>query len=139
MSTASTVGLPYDNITILNFETPITPIVSDTTFNFVFLDQRPILSGNYLASLYIEIFQEGNDTELGTITTQLFGQGLTNSFPVTSNYIGTGIIEMNGIPLKIQNTQVITIAGPINIGLAGNILFQETPPTASGILLLKPI
>ena len=139
MSTASTVGLPYDKITILNFETPVL-IASGVNFAYTFLEDIPILSGNYIASLYIDVVQEGGDTTLGTITTQLTNGSITNSLPFSSNYVGeTTFIDMEGIAFKIQNTQLITIDGPATMTLVSNILFENTPPSATGILLLKPI
>jgi hypothetical protein len=139
MSTASTVGLPYDKITILNFETPVL-VVSGVNFAYTFLENIPIPSGNYIASLYIDVVQEGGDTTLGTITTQLSNGSITNSLPFSSNYVGeTTFIDMESIPFKIQNTQLITIDGPATMTLVSNILFENTPPSATGILLLKPI
>jgi hypothetical protein len=139
MSTASTVGLPYDNITILNFESPAL-IASGVNFAYTFLEDKPILSGNYIASLYIDVLQEGGDTTLGTITTQLSNGSITNSFPFSSNYVGeTTFIDMEGVPFKIQNTQLITIDGPATMTLVSNVFFENTPPSITGNLLLKPI
>jgi len=139
MSSASTVGLPYDNIIVLNFETPAL-IQSGTNFAYTFLENIPIQSGNYIASLYINIVQEGGDTTLGTITTQILSANITNTFPFSSNYVGeTSFIDMEGIDFKIQNTQLITINGPATMTLVSNILFDNTPPSATGILILKAI
>lgn len=139
MSSASTVDLPYLNIITLNFETPVL-IQSGVNFAYTFLEDVPILSGNYIASLYINVVQEGGDTGLGTITTQMINGNVTNTFPFSSNYIGqTQFIDMEGIDLKIQNTQIITINGPSTVSLIGNIFFENTPPSATGILLLKAI
>lgn len=140
MSSASTVDLPYSNIITLNFETPLTPIISGTNFGYLFLEDIPIPTGNYLASVYINITQEGGDTTLGTVTTQLVNGNITNTFPYSSNYLGqTSFTDMEGTPFKIQNTQFITINGPITMTLVGNIFFENTPPTATGVLLLKAI
>lgn len=140
MSSASTVDLPYSNIITLNFETPATPIVSGTNFGYIFLEDIPIQTGNYLVSLYININQEGGDTTLGTITTQLVNGNITNTFAYSSNYLGqTSFIDMQNLPFKIQNTQFITIDGPSTMTLISNIFFENTPPTATGILLLKAI
>lgn len=140
MSSASTIGLPYTFVTQLTLQTPQAGIVSDTNFVFEFLEDIPIISGTYIASLYIEIVEEGADTEIGTVTTHLANATTFNSFPLTSNYLGeTGVIAMEGIPLKIQNTQLIIVEGPATMTLVGNIIFENTPPTATGFLLLKPV
>jgi hypothetical protein len=139
MSSASTVGLPYDNIIVLNFETPVV-IQSGINFAFTFLENIPIQSGNYIASLYINVVQEGGDTGLGTITTQILSANITNTFPFSSNYLGeTSFIDMEGIDFKIQNTQVITVDAAVPMALIGNIFFENTPPSATGILILKAI
>jgi hypothetical protein len=139
MSSASTVGLPYSNIIILNLTTPPGGIASGANFAYT-VDDTPILSGTYLASLYIDIVQEGGDTTLGTVLTQIVNGNITNSFPFTTNYLGeTQFIDMEAVPCKIQNTQMITIDGPSAMTVIGNILFENTPPTATGFLLLKAI
>jgi hypothetical protein len=141
MSSASTVGLPYSNIIILNLTTPPAGIAPGANFLYT-IDDTPILSGTYLASLYINIVQEGGDTTLGTVITQIVNVNgdITNSFAFTTNYFGeTQFIDMEAVPCKIQNTQMITINGPTAVSIIGNILFQNTPPTATGYLLLKAI
>jgi hypothetical protein len=140
MSSASTIGLPYENILVFNFETPVAGIQSGTNFQFTFLDNRTIPVGSYYASYYINITQEGGDTELGTVTTQLTNVNITNTFPVSSNYLGqTSFIAMEGVPLKIQNTQIITVLNPTNMNLLGNFIFDNTEPTATGNLILKSV
>jgi hypothetical protein len=139
MSSASTVGLPYSNIIILNLTTPLAPIVSGANFAYI-VEDTPILSGTYLASLYIDIVQEGGDTTLGTVLTQVINGNITNTFAFTTNYLGeTQFLDMEAVPYKIQNTQMLTIDGPSAMTVIGNILFENTPPTATGFLLLKAI
>lgn len=140
MSSASTVELPYSNIITLNFETPPIPITSGTNFTYTFLEYLPIQTGNYIASLYINFTQEGGNTSIGTIQTQISNNAIANSFPFSSNYLGaTQFIDMEDTPLKIQNTQLITINGPATITIVSNVLFDNTPPTANGVLFLKAI
>ncbi|MDB4352879.1 hypothetical protein OAA60_05570 [Porticoccaceae bacterium] len=140
MSSASTVDLPYSNIITLNFETPPVPIVSGTNFTYTFLEYLPIQTGNYIASLYIDFSQGDTDTSIGTIQTQISNNAIANSFPFSSNYSGeTSFVDMENVPFKIQNTQLITINGPATITIVSNVLFENTPPTATGTLFLKAI
>lgn len=139
MSSASTNGLPYNNLITLSFVEPA--IVSDTNFFYTFIDNVEIPPGDYLAALYINIVS-GGDTDLGTVLTKYGENGgsVSNILPFTSNYLGqTQVLAMEGVPFQIQNTQIIKIVNTTEISLIGNIIFSNTPPTAGGFIFLKAI
>jgi hypothetical protein len=139
MSSASTINLPYNNIIVLEIVAPV--IVSNTAFNYNIINNREIPSGKYLASVYFEITEEGNDTELGTITTSFApNPSILYSVPWTSNYLGSNsFIEMQGINFETQNMQIIEITDTTLIDLTSNILFQNTAPTSTGYIILQAL
>ena len=140
MSSASTIGLPYNNLITLSFVAPA--IVSGTNFLYTFIDNVEIPAGKYLASCYIEIVEGGGDTELGTVLTSYGTSGglVTNIVPFTSNYLGnTQVLAMEGTELQIQNMQLITVLDTAEIALGGNIVYNNTAPTAGGYIFLQAI